>query len=154
MQNADESLSPLEDVAAVEVLSDDHSPSPGELLLQRDYAARVRASHVLKRYQSGFTPNLLPHADLMAFDAVLASKVIVKLLYLSLAEDARCIAGEQRLAYQRLGNDGIASHAVAQSSGKLLYQLGGGSLMETIIIDWIPELDQSSLRAAWQIYLS
>ena len=81
MQNADESLSPLEDVAAVEVLSDDHSPSPGELLLQRDYAARVRASHVLKRYQSGFTPNLLPHADLMAFDAVSYTHLTLPTIY-------------------------------------------------------------------------
>ncbi|PZD72489.1 hypothetical protein C1752_03685 [Acaryochloris thomasi RCC1774] len=150
MSNSEESLAPLE--AAVEILGDDHSSSPGEQ--QRDYVARVRASRVLKRYQSGFTPNLLPHADLMAFDAIFASKVILKLLYLSLAEDARCSVGEQRSAYQQAENDAIASKTrVAQSSGKLLYQLGGTSLLETIIEDWIPELDQRSLRAAWQTYL-
>ncbi|MEO0374830.1 MAG: hypothetical protein AAF329_09445 [Cyanobacteria bacterium P01_A01_bin.17] len=150
MSNLEESLVPLE--AAIAILGDEHSSSSGEQ--QRDYAARVRASRVLKRYQSGFTPNLLPHAGLMAFDAIFASKVILKLLYLSLAEDARCSAGEERSAYQQAENDAISSKTrVAQSSGQLLYQLGGVSLLETIIQDWIPELDQSSLRSAWQTYL-
>jgi hypothetical protein len=155
MPSAEESLAPFETTVAVEVLIDGDSPaSPGEALLQRDSAARVRASDVLNRYQSGFTPNLLPNASLMAFDAILASKVIVKLLYLSLAEDAQCLAGEQRSAYQRVGHDAIASPTtVVKSSGQLLYQLGGASLMETIIRDWIPALDQNSLRSAWQIYL-
>jgi hypothetical protein len=151
MPPAEESLAPFK--TTVEVLTDgDSSASPGATLLQRDYAARVRASDVLRRYQSGFTPNLLPNAGLMAFDAILASKVIVKLLYLSLAEDAQCLASEQRAAYQRV--DAIASSAtVVKSSGQLLYQLGGTSLMETIIQNWIPALDQNSLRSAWQIYL-
>lgn len=152
MPKSEESLAPVE--AAVEILGDDPLPSPGEQLLQRDYAARARASKVLKRYQSGSVPNLLPDAGLMAFDAILASKVILKLLYLSLAEDARCPAGEQRSAYQQAENDAIASKTrVAQSSGQLLYQLGGVALLENIIENWIPELDQHSLRSAWQIYL-
>jgi hypothetical protein len=115
----------------------------------RDYAARLRAHRVLKRYQSGFTPNLLPHTDLIAMDAILASKAIIKLLYLSLSEDIHCTVGEQRSAYRRSEH----SITVARSSGKLLYQLGGTALLVEIIQAWIPELDRADLRLAWQMYL-
>lgn len=105
---------------------------------QRDHAARVRARDVLKRYQSGSILNLLPGAGVTAFDDILVSKVIVKLLYLSLADDAQYPASRY--------------DAIAQSCGQMLHQLGGTPLMERVIQTWIPPFDQDDLRQIWHAY--
>ncbi len=133
----------------VEVLSDTKLATVGEQHYEHDYAARIRARDVLQRYQSGFTPNLLPNTGQMPFDTMLASKMIIKLLYLSLAEDALCLANEPRSAYQRVENE---AEATAKSCGNLLYQLGGTALLIHIIQIWIPALDQDSLCLAWREY--
>ncbi|MGF1603869.1 MAG: hypothetical protein ACFCU8_17955 [Thermosynechococcaceae cyanobacterium] len=151
MTKAEQSSASEETIYAVEaeVVTEGLSSKNENERRQRDHAARVRAHGVLKRYQSGFTPNLVANTHLMPLDSILASKAIVKLLYLSLAEDAQGTADEQRSAYGRPGNP----VNVAQSSGSLLDQLGGKALLRQVIEEWIPELDQPDLRSAWQAYL-
>ncbi|NET36829.1 MAG: hypothetical protein F6K19_33180 [Cyanothece sp. SIO1E1] len=112
---------------------------------EHDRSARAWALDIIRKYEAGFTPNLLPTTNLLPFDAILASKVIIKLLQLSLAEDARCHGGESRSPYLRREN-----RAIAQECGNLLYQMGGTTLMSTVIYELIPAFDQSNLSSAWQ----
>ncbi|MGB7415333.1 MAG: hypothetical protein WA902_14095 [Thermosynechococcaceae cyanobacterium] len=148
--DSDEAVYAVEAEVVTEALSSTEVLSSTDEQRRRDQAARVRAQGVLKRYQSGFTPNLVANTPLMPLDSILASKAIIKLLYLSLAEDTHGTADEQRSAYRRAEN----SVNVAQSSGILLHQLGGPALLKQVIEEWIPERDQSDLRKAWQIYLA
>lgn len=110
-----------------------------------DKKARERAQQILQRYENGFTPNLIQDSRLSAFDTLTASRVIMQLLRLSLAEDQYCALGEARLTYLRGGDRAIAQHC-----GQILYQLGGTRLMDRVLVRLIPPFDQENLNQAWQ----
>ncbi len=132
----------------IEVISDDDYQQTLEQqrhLAEQDKKARERARQILQRYDNGFTPNLIQDIRLSAFDSLTASRAIMQLLRLSLAEDEYCAVGELRLTYTRGRN-----FAIAQQCGQILYQLGGIHLMEQILTRLIPPFDQDNLNQAWQ----
>lgn len=132
----------------VEVISDEDYQQTLEQQQHRaelDRKARERARQILQRYENGFTPNLIQDIRLSAFDTLMASRVIMQLLRLSLAEDQCCAVGEARLTYLRGGNRAIAQHC-----GQILYQLGGTRLMDRVLVRLIPPFDQENLNQAWQ----
>lgn len=111
----------------------------------QDRKAREQARQILQRYDQGFTPNLIQDIRLSAFDALTASRAIMQLLRLSLAEDECCAVGEPRLTYRRGRNFAIAQHC-----GQILYQLGGLRLMTIVLTRLVPPFDQDSLNQAWR----
>ena len=132
----------------IEVLSEDdyqQSLERQNYRTQQDQQARARAHKILQSCENGFTPNLIEESRLSAFDALTASRMIVKLLRLSLAEDQRCALGELRLTYLR--GEGFA---IAKQCGHILYQLGGTRLMNRVMAGSIPAFDQENLKQAWQ----
>lgn len=132
----------------IEVISDEDYQQTLEEQQQRaelDQKARERARQILQRYENGFTPNLIQDIRLSAFDTLTASRTILQLLQLSLAEDERCAVGEDRMTYLRGRN-----YAIAQRCGQILHQLGGNRLMNHVITQLIPVFDQDNLHQAWQ----
>lgn len=73
-----------------EVITDDdyqQSLAQQKHLAEQDRKAREQARQILQRYDQGFTPNLIQDIRLSAFDSLTASRAIMQLLRLSLAED-------------------------------------------------------------------
>ncbi|WP_299489428.1 hypothetical protein [Acaryochloris sp. IP29b_bin.137] len=132
----------------IEVITDDdyqQTLAEQEHLAEQDKKAREQARQILQRYDQGFTPNLIQDIRLSAFDSLTASRAIMQLLRLSLAEDEYCAVGEPRLTYTRGRN-----FAIARQCGHVLYQLGGLKLMEHVLTRLIPPFDQDNLSQAWQ----
>lgn len=132
----------------IEVITDEdyqQSLEQQRHIAEQDKKARERARQILQRYDNGFTPNLIQDIRLSAFDSLTASRAIMQLLRLSLAEDDYCAVGEPRLTYTR-GRNG----AIAQQCGQVFYQLGGTRLMERVLTRLIPPFDQDNLNQAWQ----
>jgi hypothetical protein len=112
---------------------------------RHDHEARERARKLLHRYGEGFTPNLLGKTPQMAYDGIVASRTILQLLHLSLAEDERCSLGDsQRSAYTR-----PEQLRTARACGFRLYGIGGASLMAEVLQRWVPAFDQPDLDRAW-----
>lgn len=116
-----------------------------EQILKQDQFARDRAFRLLKRCQGGSIPNLLQGWDLNHFDAILASKVVVRLLQISFLVHGRQRQPEQTSAYALPANAELVL-----SCGGMLFDLGGITLMERVIEQWIPAFDQAALRTAWR----
>ena len=131
-----------------EIITDDayqQSLEQQQHLAEQDRKARAQARQILQRYDQGFTPNLIQDIRLSTFDSLTASRAIMQLLRLSLAEDEYGAVGEPRQTYTR-GRNG----AIAQQCGHILYQLGGLQLMERVVTRLIPPFDQENLHQAWQ----
>ncbi len=148
MPNLSSDSTPDSQHVEIEVLSEDdyqHSLEWQNYRTQQDQQARARARKILQSCENGFTPNLIEDSRLSAFDTLTASRMIIKLLQLSLAEDQRCALGESRLTYLR--GEGFA---IAKQCGHMLYQLGGTRLMNRVMEGSIPAFDQDNLKQAWQ----
>ena len=116
-----------------------------EQLAQQDAKARERARSILKKCQQGFVPNLVHGPRMLPYDGILASKAIVKLLELSLAEDHRCQPGAaERQAFSRTETYNASRHY-----GKQLNFIGGETLMAYALNEWIPAFDQPNLSEIW-----
>lgn len=138
------------DVVSVEtevITDDDYQQSLAQQkhLAEQDRKAREQARQILQRYDQGFTPNLIQDIRLSAFDSLTASRAIMQLLRLSLAEDEYGAVGEPRMTYTRGRNV-----AISQQCGQILYQLGGLKLMDHVLTRLIPPFDQDNLNQAWQ----
>lgn len=116
-----------------------------EQLKQHDQQARERARKLLRRYSEGFTPNLIQQRGLLPYDGILATKAILQLLSLSLAEDQHCPKG----AKTRSPFSQPTAYNTARSCGKRLNFVGGYPLMQHVLQFWIPAFDQSDLSETW-----
>ena len=116
-----------------------------EQLAQQDAQARERARRILKQCQEGFVPNLIHGPRMLPYDGIFASKAILKLLELSLAEDHNCEPGAaERQAFSRANTYNSARHC-----GKKLNFIGGETLMAYTLNEWIPAFDQPNLSETW-----
>lgn len=111
----------------------------------QDAQARERARKVLQKCREGFMPNLIQTDRMLPYDGILASKAVLKLLELCLAEDSNCPPGaSERQAFSR-----PRTYEVARHCGKKLHFIGGETLMALAIQEWIPAFDQPNLSEVW-----
>lgn len=90
-------------------------------------------------------PNLIQTKRMLPYDGILASKAVLKLLELSLAEDRHCPPG----ASERQAFSSPQTYEAARHCGKKLNFIGGEELMALVLQTWIPAFDQPNLSETW-----